>query len=153
MLLHWNDFGFGDWDRAALELDVLRREMDRVFNDFGRAPAQRRGSPRNWPRIELADTGAALILRAEVPGVAEGDLKIQVDQSTLTLSGVRRLEAPKDEAVHRRERVPYEFTRSFTLPIKVDAERAKASLEHGVLTLTLPKAAELQPRQIKVNAS
>jgi HSP20 family protein len=153
MLLHWNDFGFADWDRATLELDLLRREMDRVFNDFGRAPAQRRGAQRSWPRIELADVGGALVLRAELPGVLEKDLKIQVDQATLTLQGVRRIEPPKGLDVHRRERVPYEFTRSFTLPVKVDADKAKASLKHGVLTLTLPKAAEVQPRQIKVSAS
>jgi HSP20 family protein len=153
MLLHWNDFGLGDWDRAALELDTLRREMDRVFNDFGRAPTTHRGGARGWPRIELADIGSSLVLRAEVPGVAEQDLKIQIDQATLTLQGVRRADAPQGEDVHRRERTPYEFTRSFTLPVKVDAEQAKASLKHGVLTLTLPKAAELQPRQIKVTVS
>jgi HSP20 family protein len=153
MLLHWNDLGLSDWDRATRELDVLRREMDRVFDDFGRAPTARRGTPRSWPRIELADTGSALVLRAEVPGVAEQDLKVQLDQATLTLQGVRRVEAPQGYDGHRRERAPYEFTRSFTLPVKVDAEQAKATLKHGVLTLTLPKAAEVQPRQIKVQSS
>lgn len=152
MLLHWNDLGLAEWDRATRELDVLRREMDRVFDDFGRTP-QRRNAQRTWPRIELADTGNALVLRAEVPGVASDDLKVQVDQATLTLQGVRRVEPPKGYDGHRRERTPYEFTKSFTLPVKVDAERATAALTHGVLTLTLPKAAEVQPRQIKVNAS
>ena len=153
MLLHWNDLGVAEWYRAARELDVLRREMDRVFDDFGRAPAQRRAPQRVWPRVELADTGSALVLRAEVPGVTNEDLKVQVDQATLTLQGVRRIEPPKDYDGHRRERVPYEFTRSFTLPVKVDAERATAVLALGVLTLTLTKAAELQPRQIKVSSS
>jgi HSP20 family protein len=153
MLLHWNDLGIAEWDRAARELDVLRREMDRVFDDFGRTPAQRRTAQRGWPRIELADTGSALVLRAEVPGVTNDDLKVQVDQATLTLQGTRRVAQPEGYDGHRRERAPYEFTRSFTLPVKVDAEQAKATLKHGVLTLTLPKAAEVQPRQIKVSSS
>lgn len=153
MLLHWNDLGLADWDRAARELDVLRREMDRVFDDFERTPTPRRAAQRSWPRIELADTGSALVLRAEVPGVTDQDLKVQVDQATLTLQGVRRVEPPKGYDGHRRERTPYEFTRSFTLPVQVDAERAAAVLTNGVLTLTLPKAAEVQPRQIKVSSS
>lgn len=153
MLLHWNDLGIAEWDRAARELDVLRREMDRVFDDFGRTPAQRRATQRAWPRIELADTGSALVLRAEVPGVSNEDLKVQVDQSTLTLQGARRTAQPEGYDGHRRERAPYEFTRSFTLPVKIDAEQAKATLKQGVLTLTLPKAAEVQPRQIKVSLS
>jgi HSP20 family protein len=154
MLLHWNDFGIGDLDRTVSELDSLRREMDRVFNDFGRAPGRARAQARgSWPRIELADMGSALLLTAEVPGLTDKELKIQVDQSTLTLQGMRRVEAPQGYDVHRRERAAYEFTRSFTLPVKVDADLAKATLKNGLLTLTLPKAPEVQPRQIKVATS
>jgi HSP20 family protein len=66
------------------------------------------------------------------------------------LQGSRRVEAPQGYDVHRRERGAYEFTRSFTLPVKVDADQAKATLKNGLLTLTLPKAPEVQPRQINV---
>jgi HSP20 family protein len=154
MLLHWNDFGIGDLERTVSELDILRREMDRVFNDFGRVPGKASSQGRaSWPRMELADLGGSLLLTAEVPGLADKDLKIQVDQSTLTLQGSRRVEPPKGYDTHRRERSPYEFTRSFTLPVKVDADQAKATLKNGLLTLTLPKAPEVQPRQIKVATS
>jgi len=153
MLLNWNDFGFGDWDRAARDFDVLRREMDRVFADFGRGPGRRVAGRVTWPQVQLADTGAALVLRAEVPGLTERDIEIQLDQSTLTLHGARAVAEREGYDTHRRERTAYDFARSFTLPVKVDAERAKAVLEHGVLTLTLPKAPELQPRQIPVTAA
>lgn len=150
MLFHWNDFGLGELDRRVLELDALRREMDRVFNDFDRAPPTARSARTSWPRIELADDGSALVLRAELPGLTDKDLKIQIDANTLVLQGGRNLAAPEGHDVHRRERSAYEFTRSFTLPVKVDADRAQASLKNGVLMLRLPKSPELQPRQIKV---
>lgn len=153
MLLNWNDFGFGDWDRAARDFDVLRREMDRVFADFGRGPGRRVAGRVTWPQVQVVDTGAALVLRAEVPGLTERDIEIQLDQSTLTLQGARAVAEREGYDTHRRERTAYDFTRSFTLPVKVDAEQAKAVLEHGVLTLTLPKAPELQPRQIPVTAA
>lgn len=152
-----------DVDRTFAAMDELRRKMERVFDDVeGRSG---HGSPRGffdafdfgvprtvatWPRLSVYDTGSALVLYAEVPGLEESGIKIEIAQDVLSLSGERKADAPEGYAVHRRERAPVKFARSLTLPCKVDVEKATATVTDGVLTLTLPKAAEAQPRQIAV---
>lgn len=155
-----------DVDRTFAAMDELRRKMERVFDDYeGRGnhgPARAAffepfdfGQSRpvaTWPRLAVYDTGSALTLYAEVPGLKESDIKIEIAQDVLSLSGERKADAPEGYAVHRRERAPVKFARSLTLPCKVDVEKASATVTDGVLTLTLPKVAEAQPRQIAVKA-
>lgn len=151
---------FDDLDRTFAMMDELRRRMDRMFGDF-EAPARAslRGdfdrAPRQaWsgPRVHLFDTGQAFVVRADLPGVSDKDLQISLNQDVLTVAGERRSDAPEGYTVHRQERAPLRFSRSFTLPSKVDAEGTTAVLKNGVLTLTLPKAPEAQPRKISVTA-
>jgi len=158
---------FSDVDRTFAVMDELRKRMDRVFDEYEtrggfsvRSPffeAFDVGFPSRvvatWPRLSVHDTGAALVLRAEVPGMKENDLKIEVNQEVLSLSGERKADAPEGYALHRRERAPVKFARSIALPCKVDAEKASAVLKDGLLTLTLPKAPEAQPRQINVKSA
>lgn len=152
-----------DVDRTFAAMDELRRKMERVFDDVeGRsnqgAPrgffdAFDFGTPRTvatWPRLSVYDTGSALVLYAEVPGLKDSDIKIEITQDVLSLSGERKADAPEGYAVHRRERAPVKFARNLTLPCKVDTDKATATVTDGVLTLTLPKVAEAQPRQIAV---
>lgn len=158
MLTRWNDVGLSDWDRPFAVLNELRRQMDRVFWDFEHAADPGADQPRlgafeTWPRISVRDNGAELLLRAEVPGVSENDLNITVEQGSLTLRGERKLDLPEGYSVHRRERPMAAFARSFTLPSPVDAEKVAAKLKHGVLEMTLPKAAEARPRHIQVRAA
>lgn len=158
MLTRWNDFtglgrdldGFGD----------LRREMDRVFADFERywgvgaaRPGLSGANARGFPRLSLHDTGRELRLRAEVPGLGEDEIEVSMEQSTLTIRGQRRADAPEGYAVHRQERGPLAFARSIALPCRVDAEKVVAHLKNGVLELTMPKVPEEQPRRIQVSAS
>jgi HSP20 family protein len=153
-LTRWNDdFGWGDFDRTFSLLDEMRRRMDRAFDEVagGRAPAI--GVHASWPRANLYDTGSELMLRAEVPGVSEKDLDLQLNQDVLTLSGERKAEVPEGYSAHRRERGGLKFSRSFTLPFKVDPEKCSANLERGVLTVKIAKAPESQPRQITVKAN
>ena len=151
MLTRWYDYGFGDVERRLAEFDVLRRELNRLF-EGGRAPRRTmRAGAGSWPRIGLFDRGEALLLRAEVPGVANDDLEINLDQGVLSLKGERKAEVPEGYSVHRQERGSLSFSRSFSLPCQVDAEKAKATLTDGVLTLSLPKMPEAKPRQIAVN--
>lgn len=144
-------------------MDELRRRMERVFDDYegrgNQGPARGFfdafdfGTPRTvatWPRLAVYDTGSALVLYAEVPGLKDSDIKIEIAQDVLSFSGERKLDAPEGYAVHRRERAPVKFARSLALPCKIDAEKATATVTDGVLTLTLPKVAEAQPRQIAV---
>jgi HSP20 family protein len=152
---------FDDFERTFAMMDELRRRMDRIFYEQERAPA---GAPLRgdfdrlprWtapgPRIHLFDTGAAFVVKADVPGLSDKDLQISLNQDVLTLSGERKPDAPQGYTVHRQERTPLRFSRSFTLPGKVDPERTSATLTNGVLTLTLNKAAEAQPRTIAVKA-
>jgi HSP20 family protein len=153
MLTRWNNVGFPDIDRSPSVFDELRREMDRIFEGFERdlSPSLLRAD--SWPRVSLFDTGPALVVRAELPGFVEKDLSISVEQSALTLSGERQLEVPAGYSVHRQERgEATSFSRMFTLPCRVDADKAEARLTHGILELTLPKVPEEQPRQITIHA-
>lgn len=150
---------YSDFDRTFAMMDQLRRRMDRLFEDYDAPRSQLRGefdrnAPRHvaGPRVHLYDTGAALVVKADLPGMTEKDVQITLNQDVLTLSGERKPDAPQGYAVHRQERAPVRFSRSFTLPSKVDPEKTSASLKNGVLTLTLNKAAEAQPRQIQVRA-
>lgn len=161
MLTRWNDIGFGGLDRELSALNDLRSQMDRLFLDFERGWGVARDPRRveswsagaSWPRISVHDAGTQLQLRAEVPGVSEKDLDISVEQSSLTIRGERKAEAPEGYSVHRQERGSYSFARSFTLPCRVDAEKTTANLKNGILELTLPKVAEEQPKQIHVKVA
>lgn len=160
MITRWNDFGnLGRYGSRSYGspfdgLDELRREMNRLLFDFERGLPEGETAPASiWPRATLEDTGAALLLRAEVPGLAQKDLELSIDGTTLSLKGERSDTTPEGYSVHRKERGAYRFARSFTLPAKVDAEKVEASLKNGVLTVTLPKAKEAQPRQINVRTS
>lgn len=150
---------FNDLDRTFAVMDELRRRMDRVFDEYDAPPrAQLRGEfdgvPRyaQGPRIHLFDTGKTFVVKADLPGMTEKDLQLSLTHDVLTLSGERRSDAPEGYTVHRKERASARFSRSFTLPSKVDPERTAAVLKNGVLTLTLSKAAEAQPRQIAVKS-
>jgi HSP20 family protein len=151
---------FSDFDRTFAAMDELRRRMDRLFEGEEAPPrAQLRGDfeqPSRYvsgPRFHLFDVGKALVVKADLPGLTEKDLQISLNQEVLTLSGERKPEAHAGFTVHRKERASSRFSRSFTLPSKVDPEKTTATLKNGVLTLTLNKAAEAQPRQIAVTAS
>jgi HSP20 family protein len=101
------------------------------------------------PAFEVKETSEAFILTADVPGVAEQDLDITINNGVLSVSGVRHAEERKDgESFQLYERQYGSFTRSFSLPDLADGERVEAKLEHGVLTLTIAKRAEAKPRKI-----
>jgi HSP20 family protein len=151
-LSDWYDWPFAD-ARSSTTFDQLRRQMDRLFSDFERDVGDFGISRGAWPNLTLSDEGGALVVRAEVPGMTENDFDITVNATTLTIRGERKDEAPEGYAVHRKERRAVQFARSFELPCKVDPDHVEAAMKHGVLTLTLPKAAEARPKQITVKAS
>ena len=153
MLTRYSDFR--DWPfsgpstfRTFGAFDLLR-QLDRLFSEV---------DPESWesraahPRVTFDDQGSSFVVRAEVPGVAEKDIELSATATALTLKGKRQVEAPKGYSTHRSERSSWSFARTFELPAKVDADRVEARLENGVLTVTLPKAPEAQPKQIAVRA-
>jgi len=146
-----------DFDRTFDVLDELRRQMDRVWDDYDgnwgtlRGPSQQL-SAASWPRLNVFDAGAELVVTADVPGMTEKDLELSLEDGVLALSGERKPFAPEGYTAHRRERGALRFTRSVALPMKVDPERTSASVKDGVLTVKLVKAPEARPRQITVRA-
>lgn len=145
MFASWRDF-----ERTFAAMDELRRTVEQSWRDDD---AQSFDRVTGWPRMNLWDEGRNLVLKADLPGVTDKEVQLQLTQDVLTVSGERKSDAPDGYSVHRQERQPSHFSRSFTLPYKVNAETITASLENGVLTVTLPKAPEAQPRQITVKAS
>jgi len=145
----WPRFGFADFGQAASPQVQLRRELDRLVGEFDRTLS----APAPSAALSFEDEGASFVLRADVPGLSETDFEISVAGNSVTLRGERKLEAPEAYSVHRRERRAVRFAKSFELPARVDADKVTATLKHGVLTLTLPKAADAQPRQISVKAA
>ena len=143
---------FEDFDRTFATMDHLRR----LFDEFEPARPRGRDVERLWsgrfPRLSFVDAGANLVFEADLPGLGEQDVQLSVHHDVLMLSGERRPDAPQGWLAHRQERAPVKFSRSFALPCKVDPEKSTAALKDGVLTITLAKAVEAQPRQIAVNA-
>lgn len=158
MLSLWNDWNGlrrrefpSEFSRALRALDELRSEMDRALGLPGDGSAFRSDFTAG-PRFEVRDKGDSLVVRAELPGLSEKDVDVSVNAHTLTLRGERKIEAPAGYSVHRQERGAFRFERAYELPDKVDADKAQAVMKNGVLTLTLPKVPEAQPKQIAVTA-
>ena len=142
---------FTDLDRNFELMNQLRRRLDRVFEEVD--------GERGWtttdqfPRSNIYDTGKSFLLKAEVPGLTENDVTLTLTQDVLTLAGERKVETPEGYSVHRRERLPMRFSRSFALPSKVDPEKVSATIKDGILTVTVDKAPEVQPKQISIRTS
>ena len=144
---------FGDFDRTFQLMDQFRRRMDRAWGDLDYGFLPTGTTAPLWPRVNLFDAGSTLIVEADVPGMTESDIDLTLDAEVLSITGERKAAAPEGCAVHRQERSSVKFSRSVTLPCKVDVEQTKASVKDGVLTITLTKAPDATPRKIAVQAS
>ncbi len=138
----------------AVEASNLERRMSRLFNEaLGNFDWQYRDNAgASWvPPVDILEQPDAIRITAEVPGVKPEDVKISLENNVLTIHGTKEQVAEeRTERVHRYERTYGAFERSFTLPTTVDANNIKATYEHGVLTVTLPKVEKAKPRQIAV---
>lgn len=147
---------FNDFDRSFDVLDELRRQMDRVWGNLdhsGFVPSREQSlSAATWPRVNVVDAGATLLVTADVPGLTEKDFEITLDDGVLSIRGERKAFAPEGYEALRRERGAARFSRSIALPVKIDAEKTTARVKDGVLTIALAKAPEAKPRQIAVKA-
>jgi HSP20 family protein len=142
---------FTELDHPFAVFEALRHGLDRARRDDDLAgPFLGSHATNGWPRVHITETDGSVVLRADVPGIAEKDLTITLTPDGLTLAGERATSAPEGYTVQRAERSAAKFSRSWTLPFKVDADKTTATLKDGVLTLTLAKAEEAQPRQISV---
>jgi HSP20 family protein len=135
------------------ELSSLQNEMNRLFNTAFDTPTPGNGGTvRRWvPAMDLVETADDFVLRADLPGMSQDDVKIELEDNVLTVSGERKSEhETKGEGYHRVERAFGSFSRSLTLPKGVDADAVKASFDNGVLEIHVPKPEERKPRRIEI---
>ena len=137
------------------ELGTLQSEMNRLFNTVFDGPTPSGTTMRRWmPPMDLVEAGEEFVLRADLPGLGEDDVKIELEDSTLTISGERKAEhEAKGEGFYRVERATGAFSRSLTLPKGVDPETVTARFDRGVLEVRIPKPAERKPRRISIGGS
>ena len=135
----------------------LQHEMNRLFDDafvgFGLPAAFRREADEaRSPRIDLRDTDHAVEIEAELPGVDERDIDVQISDNLLTIRGEKKFERKDEKEGEYRvlERAYGSFSRSMTLPFAVDPDAVEASFRNGVLKLTLPKPPEAQARTKRI---
>ncbi len=142
------------WEPAR-ELQSVQSEINRLFNTLLDTPtATFRGTvaPRWVPAMDLVEGESEFVLRADLPGIKEEDVKIEVEDRVLTISGERKTEhEERREGYHRIERAFGAFSRSLTLPEGVDAQEVRASFDRSVLEIHVPKPAARKPQRIAIN--
>jgi HSP20 family protein len=145
-LTTWPTFG---------RLSNLRDELDTLFelpfwSNFGRQTQLFSG----WtPALDLYQNNDNVIAVVELPGMRKEDIEISLHDGMLTISGERKMETQEGDKAERSERYVGKFRRSITLPTRVDANNVSATYKDGILTVTLAKAEEAKPKQIRVNVS
>jgi len=137
--------------------DPFRDLMDMEDRLFGLTlfPGLDRKSPflrTGWPAVDVTEDKNNVIVKADLPGMKQEEIEVNLDQDILTIKGERKIESEKDEKnYHRVERAYGSFERSIQLGSDVDKEKIKASYKNGVLEVVLPKIEREKPKQIKVD--
>jgi HSP20 family protein len=128
--------------------DTVDRLFDSMLSSF--SPEFSNTDARLFPPVNVWQDEQALYVEAELPGFEMDNIDVTILENRLTISGKREIQWPEQASVLRQERRIGEFSRTFNLPVEIDADKVQANFEHGVLTITLPKAAAAQPRKIEV---
>ncbi len=129
----------------------LFNEFDRLFN----APAINGETPRTWGMpLDVVEHEDEYVVKASVPGIKPEDLDVSLEDNVLTIKGETANDNEvTEERYHIRERRYGSFSRSLRFPVDINAEAIAATYENGVLTLTVPKAEEVKPRQIAIKVT
>jgi len=141
------------WEQVE-GVNRIQSRINELFEDtFGRTRVQQGAATAVWnPPVDILESKDSYIIRAELPGMRNEDLKTEVNEGMLTLSGERKFEEPAEGVeYHRVERVARKFSRSFYLPQTVKQDSIKASYRDGILEVQVPKAEEAKPRQIAIS--
>ncbi|HZU40441.1 MAG TPA: Hsp20/alpha crystallin family protein [Solirubrobacteraceae bacterium] len=138
------------------ELNTIQNEMNRLFNTFFETPATTGsggGNLRRWiPAMDLLETQDDFVLRADLPGLSEGDVNIELEDNVLTISGERKAEhEERKEGYYRVERAWGSFSRSLTLPEGINPDAVKAAFDRGVLEVRIPKPEQRKPRKVAIS--
>ena len=133
-------------------LASLRREMDRLFENFFETGPRGLGNLSAWePAIEVADTKDAVVVKAQVPGIPKDNIQVHVTDDSITLKGEMKEEEKKEEKNYTRREFRYgAFSRTMPLPAMVQADKATAQLKDGVLEITIPKSEKAKVKAIPI---
>jgi len=135
------------------EMERIRNEIDRIFHQ-GLAGPSAREATGVFPPVNIYEDKDRYLLTAELPGVKPEDVEITATEESVTIKGERKPEDGGEKAsYHRRERESGYFRRIVSLPDRVDPNKVEATSRNGILYLSLPKAEDVKPRQIKVKSS
>lgn len=132
-------------------LSRMRDAMDRLFDDaLIRPTSEWPGFGREQPALDMYQTDKDVVVKAALPGIKPEEVNVSVTGDTLTIEAEHKEEeeSKEKEYFHREQR--YSFTRTVGVPVEVDSDNADATLENGVLTLTLPKTEKTKAKQINV---
>lgn len=141
-----------DIDRLFGTMNLLRNRLNNFYNEYDTTgTGYDRVIGASIPRTNLYEKGDSFEIRSEVPGLAREELNVRIQGNYLEISGSHNPDAPDGYKVHKMERGVTSFSRSFTLPSDVNAEKVEAVLKDGILYLTLPKAEAAKPKKITVN--
>ncbi len=144
------------WDPFR-EISTLQERMNRLFSEVARRSpvAEEEIIQGAWiPPVDIFETGDSIVIKAELPGISKEDITLEVKENTLSIKGEKKFEKDvKEESYHRVERSYGAFQRAFALPSTVQQDKVKAKFRDGILEVTLPKAEEAKPKQIKVDVS
>lgn len=140
------------------EMENLRREINDAFRDFGGrslfSPDFLPGiGTAEYPSINLSEDHDNLYAEALMPGLDPEQIELNIMRGTLTIAGERKEDDNGKKSWHRRERGMGRFLRTIDLPAAVDTKKAQARYDHGILSITLPKAEEAKPKKINVQVS
>jgi len=135
------------------ELSAMREVMNRLWDDSYHRPFRLStvGDEAALPAIDISEKNDKIVVKAVMPGVKPEDLDINISGNTLTIKGETKEEHEDNNGKYYHRECYYgNFARSLTIPTGLNTDKADASLENGVLTLSIPKAEELKPKAIKV---
>ena len=138
---------------AFRDFENLDRGFNAILNAASRA-VDSEGSRGSWmPAVDIFEKGTDLVIRAELPGISKDEIEIELENSTLMLSGERKQDIEREQGKSfRSERTYGAFKRSFNLPSTVDAGRISATHKDGVLEIVLPKMEQAKPKRVKIAA-
>ena len=138
---------FERWDPFD-ELNLLRNRMDRLWTRM----TEEEPVLADWsPTSDIVETKDEITIKAELPGIEEKDIDVEIENGVLTIKGERKAEKKEEEKGYRRiERSYGSFLRTFTMPTTDEADKIKADFTNGVLSVHLPKSAAAKPQTIKV---
>ena len=139
-----------DWDNPWKAFGSFRQDLDRLFGVYERSIIN--PYVKNQDNAEFRDTGNEIVISVDLPGVNKKDVELSVSGDSVYIKASRTAASPEGYAAHRRERASFTFEHAWRLPAPVDTQKAEAKLQDGVLTVTLPKSPNAQPKQIQVKA-